>query len=124
VDVPAPGIGFACLCNAAYWWNGTACVVEPCVRILAGEGSMNYTGDYGPAALAMLNYPAGVSVDGKGNVYIAGAARNAPDVFRCAMCLHISFRGGEQTPYDTVSLLEFSALPSKRGARTTCQVAS
>jgi hypothetical protein len=75
VDVPAPGTGFACLCNAGYWWDGTACQLEPCVRVLGGAGAMGYTGDFGPAYQASLTTPYSVSVDSKGDTYIAGETR-------------------------------------------------
>jgi hypothetical protein len=72
VDIPAPATGFACICNAGYWWDGVACQLETCVRVLAGTGSLGYTGDYGPAAQAMLATPYSVSVNAQGDTYITG----------------------------------------------------
>src|SRR5437899_1579155 len=40
------------------------------IATIAGTGTPGYNGD-GPATGASLNYPAGVAVDGPGNVYIA-----------------------------------------------------
>ncbi len=40
---------------------------------VAGDGTEGYGGDGGPAALARLNRPTGVAVDGSGNLYIADA---------------------------------------------------
>jgi uncharacterized protein (TIGR03437 family) len=39
--------------------------------IIAGNGPPGYSGDDGPATLAVLNAPTGVAVDGSGNIYIA-----------------------------------------------------
>ncbi len=46
------------------------------MRAFAGTGTAGYRGDGGPAARAELAEPAGVAVDGNGNVYIADSANN------------------------------------------------
>ena len=39
------------------------------ITTIAGGGSMGFTGDGGPASAALLNYPAGLSIDQLGNIY-------------------------------------------------------
>jgi sugar lactone lactonase YvrE len=46
------------------------------IGVVAGDGIAGDKGDGGPGALAALNQPAGVAVDGQGNVYIADASSN------------------------------------------------
>ena len=41
------------------------------ITTIAGTGSRGYAGDGGPATAAHLNFPAGVTVDATGNVYVA-----------------------------------------------------
>jgi hypothetical protein len=41
------------------------------VTVVAGNGTVGYTGDNGPAISAALNQPEGVFVDGSGNIFIA-----------------------------------------------------
>jgi len=44
------------------------------ITTVAGNGTMEYSGDGGPAASASLNKPSGVAVDASGNIYIADAS--------------------------------------------------
>jgi hypothetical protein len=46
------------------------------VRIVAGTGEAGYTGDGGPATLATLKEPSGVSIDENGGIYISDHANN------------------------------------------------
>ncbi|HTA84565.1 MAG TPA: SMP-30/gluconolactonase/LRE family protein [Bacteroidia bacterium] len=41
------------------------------ISTIAGDGSFGFTGDNGPAANAELNYPAAVTADLNGNIYLA-----------------------------------------------------
>lgn len=41
------------------------------ITTIAGTGKQGFSGDGGPASAAQLDYPNGVGVDGRGNVYIA-----------------------------------------------------
>jgi sugar lactone lactonase YvrE len=46
-------------------------VSDGVITTFAGNGSRGFSGDNGPATRAELNSPAGVAVDGSGNLYIA-----------------------------------------------------
>jgi DNA-binding beta-propeller fold protein YncE len=48
--------------------------------VVAGTGIWGYSGDNGPATTAQLNWPSDVSVDGDGNIYIAGEC-TSPTVY-------------------------------------------
>jgi uncharacterized protein (TIGR03437 family) len=46
------------------------------ITTIAGKGGASYTGDQGPATSAGLAFPRAVSVDSKGNVYLADTQNN------------------------------------------------
>jgi hypothetical protein len=45
--------------------------VVPIITTVAGNGTAGFSGDGGPAIVAQLFYPSGVSIDGKGDIAIA-----------------------------------------------------
>ena len=47
------------------------------ITTIAGNGSLAYAGDGGPAASAQLNNPDGVTIDSAGNVYVSDAGNSA-----------------------------------------------
>ena len=61
--VPAPLAG-----EVSFYFGS---VEPPLIETVAGAGSPYYGGDGGPATAAYLFYPAGVALDGAGNLYIA-----------------------------------------------------
>jgi RHS repeat-associated protein len=58
------------------------------ITTIAGNGIQGYGGDGGPATQGVFNYPEGVAVDSKGNIYIAEMSNNRirkvgyPEAFR------------------------------------------
>ncbi len=52
----------------------TTITVTPCppiISTIAGNGTVGYSGDGGPATSGTMSYPTGVAIDNNGNVYIA-----------------------------------------------------
>ncbi len=46
------------------------------INTIAGTGAVGWTGDNGPALSATLNSPAQISMDAKGNIYVADTSNN------------------------------------------------
>lgn len=51
-------------------------VTNGVIKTLAGNGSMGFSGDIGPATQASLSLPLGVAVDSRGNLYVADSGNN------------------------------------------------
>jgi uncharacterized protein (TIGR03437 family) len=61
----------------ADWWNHRVRKVSGgVITTVAGNGTLGFSGDGGPATSAQLNYPYGVAVDAAGNLYIADRENN------------------------------------------------
>src|SRR4051812_7976519 len=61
---------------ASYGGHRVYKVVGSTVTILAGTGVAGYGGDNGPASAAKLDKPAGLALDGAGNLYVADSGNN------------------------------------------------
>ena len=61
-------------------YRGNSCIrkvnAAGIITTIAGTGSFGYSGDNGPATLATLNQPSGISVDNDNNVYICDTRNN------------------------------------------------
>ena len=66
---------------------------------LAGNGIQSYSGDNGPATAAQMNQPAGVAVDGSGNIYVADTANS---------CVRVISPGGVITTFAGNGIAGFS----------------
>jgi trimeric autotransporter adhesin len=55
-------------------WGVSVCA--GCIQTIAGNGSLGYTGDNGPATSAELNHPSIAVVDSSGNIFFADQANN------------------------------------------------
>jgi uncharacterized protein (TIGR03437 family) len=51
-------------------------VTNGVITTVAGNGTLGFSGDNGPATIAQLNRPRGLAVDSGGNLYIADSANN------------------------------------------------
>ena len=82
------------------------------ITTVAGTGTGAFAGDGGPAAAAQLNHPRGVSVDGRGDVFVADSMNHRirmidPDgrITTVAGCGRQGF-GGDGGPATTARLFE------------------
>ena len=74
-------------------------------RVVAGTGTAGYTGDGGLATQARLNYPAGLAMDRRGNLYVADSLN------------HVIRRIGTDGIIDTVAGTGTGGLRRRRKAR-------
>ena len=74
VAVDSSGNLYIADCN-----NSRVRVITPAgiITTIAGNGFFNYYGDGGPATSAALNFPRGVTVDSKGNIYVSDSNNHA-----------------------------------------------
>ena len=57
-----------------YYNNRVRKISKGIVSTIAGDGTLGFSGDGGPAANARLNRPSGIALDAAGNLYIADTA--------------------------------------------------
>ncbi len=69
----APGYSVSQPASAQYFIGSSSSFY---IYTLAGDGTFGYSGDYGQATLADLNYPTGTAIDRAGNLYIADESNN------------------------------------------------
>lgn len=87
------------------------------ISTLAGNGTGGgYSGDGGPAASAELEYPAGISGDGLGNLYVAGVVlreiKTQPAVSLSANSLDFpSEPEGTTAPSETITVTNSGGIP-------------
>jgi uncharacterized protein (TIGR03437 family) len=72
VTVDAAGNFYFTSLNCVFKVDGSGTLTR-----IAGNSRAGYSGDGGPAAQAQLNTPAGLAIDGAGDVFIADAGNNA-----------------------------------------------
>jgi len=79
------------------------------ISTIAGNGDASYVGDYGPANLATLNTPSGITIDGAGNVYIADTGNNAVRKITFATGIITTVAGDGTAGYNGDNLLATAA---------------
>jgi sugar lactone lactonase YvrE len=74
------------------------------ISTIAGNGDPSYTGDNGPADLATLDTPSGITIDGAGNLYIADTGNNAVRKITAATGIITTVAGNGTAGYNGDSL--------------------
>ncbi len=77
--------------------QGTTCAGAGIISTIAGNGNPSYTGDGGSAASATLSNPAGLALDGAGNLYIADSGNNVIRVISAATGIITTVAGNNKS---------------------------
>ena len=100
------------------------------IATVAGNGTLGFSGDNGPATSAQLYYPQGVAVDSAGNLYVADTNNNRIRVLTPAvvtaqtptvmsMVNAASFIGGPISPGELVTIFGTGIGPATAAGATT-----
>ena len=76
-SVTADGAGNLYIADSAHNRIRKVTAATGLISTIAGNGNPTYEGDNGPANLATLNTPSGITIDGAGNLYIADTGNSA-----------------------------------------------
>jgi large repetitive protein len=79
------------------------------ISTIAGNGNPSYGGDNGPADLATLNTPSGITIDGAGNLYIADTGNNAVRKITAATGIITTVAGNGTAGYNGDNVLATAA---------------
>ena len=66
------------------------------ITSILGTSMSGYTGDLGPGTMAMLNQPAGLAMDGRGNVYVSDSANNVIRVWQRSSGVVVTIAGNRK----------------------------
>ncbi len=89
--------------------HGTTCAGAGIISTIAGNGNPSYTGDNGPAASATISNPAGLALDGAGNLYIADSGNNRIRVITAATGFITTVAGNGTAGYNGDGIAATSA---------------
>jgi large repetitive protein len=75
-SITADGAGNLYIADSAHNRIRKVTAATGIISTIAGNGNASYQGDNGPANLATLDTPSGITIDGAGNLYIADTGNN------------------------------------------------